>query len=103
MSGVLIVRRNVRSAGFIVIVIIMIVRMISFIGTVSRGALRFYRNGSPTLTHAWSSGIVQIYYSGTWGNICDNFDFGLTEANVVCHQFGYSGASSYSNTGLFSL
>ena len=81
----------------------MIVRMISFIGTVSRGALRFYRNGSPTLTQAWSSGIVQIYYSGTWGNICDNFDFGLTEANVVCHQFGYSGASSYSNTGLFSL
>ena len=74
-----------------------------FIGTVSHGALRFYRNGLATFTQAWSSGIVQIYYSGTWGNICDDLDFGFTEADVVCHQLGYSGASSYTNTGYSSL
>ena len=70
---------------------------------VARGAVRFYRNGSPTTTQAWSSGIVQIYYSFSWGNICDDLDFGSTEADVVCHQFGYSGASSHTNTGTSSV
>ena len=73
------------------------------IGTISHGALRFYQNGLPTLTQAWSSGIVQIYYSGSWGNICDDYDFESVEADVICHQFGYSGASSYTNTGHSSL
>ena len=75
---------------------------ICFIG-VSPGALRFYRNGYPTFTQAWSSGIVQIYYEDFWGNICDDSDFGSTEADVICHQFGYSGASSNTNTGVSSL
>ena len=67
---------------------------------VSQGAVRFYRNGVPDTSQSWSSGIVQIYYSGSWGNICDDSSFGSDEADVICHQLGYSGASSYSNTGV---
>ena len=52
----------------------------------------------------WSSGIVQISYgsSGNWGNICDDFYFGLKEANVICHQFSFSGVSSFTNAGSLS-
>ena len=28
----------------------------------------------------------------------DDSSFGLTEATVICHQLGYTGASSYSRT-----
>ena len=45
-------------------------------------------------------GIVQIWYNGQWGNICDDNDYGQYEADVICHQLGYTGASSYSRAGL---
>ena len=53
----------------------------------------------------WSSGIVQINYgsSGNWGNICDDAYFGLSAASVICHQFSFSGASSFTNAGSSSL
>ncbi len=66
--------------------------------TVSRGALRLVRYEQPSLTQAWSSGIVQVYYNDNWGNICDDTSFGITEADVICHQLSYTGASSYTNT-----
>ena len=47
-------------------------------------------------------GIVQIYYDG-WGNICDYSYYGSDEADVICHQLGYTGASSYSRAGLVRL
>ena len=40
-----------------------------------------------------------MYYNG-WGNICDDYYYSSTEANVICHQLGYTGASSYSRAGL---
>ena len=40
-----------------------------------------------------------MYYNG-WGNICDDYYYNSTEANVICHQLGYTGASSYSRAGL---
>ena len=46
-------------------------------------------------------GIVQLYY-GRWGNICDDYYYNLAEANVICRQLGYTGASSYSRAGLTS-
>ncbi len=64
------------------------------------------RDDIPTTTQAWSAGIVQVYYSGVWGNICDNHSYldysstgvGYDEADVICHQLGYTGSSSHSNT-----
>ena len=39
-----------------------------------------------------------MYYNG-WGNICYDYYYGYSEANVICHQLGYTGASSYSRAG----
>ena len=39
-----------------------------------------------------------MYYNG-WGNICDDYYYNSAEANVICHQLGYTGASSYSRAG----
>ena len=58
-----------------------------------RGTVRLVRNGLHD--SSYSSGRVQIYLT-SWGHICDDFDFASTEANVICHQQGYTGASSYS-------
>ena len=69
-----------------------------FSTSVAQGALRFYRSGYATTNQAWSSGIVEIYYSGSWGNICYGYTFGQTEADVICHQMGYIGASSYDSS-----
>ena len=63
------------------------------------GALRFIQHNQESTTQSWSSGIVEIYYEDSWGNICDDSSFGSDEADVVCHQLGYTGASSYGNTG----
>ena len=64
---------------------------------IGRGALRFVENDQTSLS--FSAGIVQVYVDCTWGGICSNNDFGQTEANVICHQFGYSEAASYSTVG----
>ena len=65
-----------------------------------QGTVRLWRNG--TTSTSFSSGRVQIYFTSIWGNICDDSDFGITEAIVVCHQLGYSSASSQSNDALDS-
>ena len=62
------------------------------------GALRLIRDNQYSDTQAWSSGIVQIYYGGSWGNICDDFYFSSDEADVTCHQLGYTGSSSFGTT-----
>ena len=67
--------------------------------TVSQGTLRFLRNGIPDESQSWSSGIVEVYYSGSWGNICNDYFFNYNEADVVCHQLGYEGSSLNTNTG----
>ena len=62
------------------------------------GVVRLGRSGSTS--PLYSSGRVQIYYLNQWGNICDDAQFGLTEASVICHQLGYTGASSQSRGSL---
>ena len=65
----------------------------------SNGVLRLFRNGITSSLHHF--GIVQIRYNGEWGNIChDDDDYGQYEADVICHQLGYTGASSYSRAGV---
>ena len=58
------------------------------------GTVRLSRSGITSTSY--SSGRVQIYYNSQWGNICDDIHFGLTEAHVICHQLGYTRASSQS-------
>ena len=57
------------------------------------GPIRLWRNGNTASTH--TSGQVQLVYNGRWGNICGANNFGSTEATVICHQLGYTGASSW--------
>ena len=65
------------------------------------GAIILYRNGYTSSSYYY--GIVRVYYSNGWGNICDDSYYSSTEANVICHQLGYTGASSYSRAGLVRL
>ena len=60
----------------------------------TNGPIRLWRSGSASLSH--TSGHVQAFVLNQWGNICGDADFGLTEATVICHQLGYTGASNYS-------
>ena len=41
-----------------------------------------------------------MHINGEWGNMCYDTHFGQNEAHVICHQLGYTGASSYSRAGL---
>uniref|UniRef100_A0A1X7U349 SRCR domain-containing protein n=1 Tax=Amphimedon queenslandica TaxID=400682 RepID=A0A1X7U349_AMPQE len=52
-------------------------------------------------SNSYYYGTVRVYYNG-WGNICYDYYYNSVEANVICHQLGYTGASSYSRTGLVS-
>ena len=68
---------------------------IFYIGPNSVGAIRLLNSGSTSLYN--TAGRVQVWYGGQWGNICDmNTYFGSDEADVVCHQLGWSGSSTYS-------
>ena len=64
------------------------------IGPSSVGAMRLLNDGSTSLYN--TAGRVQVWYGGQWGNICDDdFYFGFDEADVICHQLGWSGATDY--------
>ncbi|XP_019863586.1 PREDICTED: neurotrypsin-like, partial [Amphimedon queenslandica] len=65
------------------------------------GAIRLARDG--VSSSSYSSGRVQVYgigaansISNRWGNICRFTSFGTSEADVICHQLTYTGASSHS-------
>ena len=63
----------------------------------ANGVVRLYRNGVTSSSYYY--GIVQIWYNGEWGNICDDYSYTKNEADVICHQLEYTGASSYSRAG----
>ena len=65
------------------------------------GAIILFRNGYTSSSYYY--GIVRVYYNNGWGNICYDSYYSSTEANVICHQLGYIGASSYSRAGLVRL
>ena len=72
-----------------------------YLATPKNGAITLYRNGYTSSSYYY--GIVRVYYNNGWGNICDDYYYNSTEANVICHQLGYTGASSYSRAGLVRL
>ena len=65
------------------------------------GAIILYRNGYTSSSYYY--GIVRVYYNNGWGNICDDYYYSSIEANVICHQLGYTGVSSYSRAGIVKL
>ena len=66
---------------------------IIFIIGQSNGELRLSRDG--VVSRTYTSGRVQIYFNGQWGNICDN-EFDMVAADVSCHQLGYDRALGFS-------
>ena len=70
----------------------------SYVGS---GTIRLYRNGYTLSSYYY--GIVQILVNGQWGNICDDTYYSQYEADVICHQLGYTRASSYSRAGSVRL
>ena len=63
----------------------------------SKGTIILSRNNVSSSSYYY--GVVRVWDNG-WGNICDDYYYNSAEANVICHQLGYTGASSYSRAGL---
>ena len=72
-----------------------------YLATPRNGAIILSRNGYSSSSYYY--GIVRVYYNNGWGNICDDYYYNSAEANVICHQLGYTGASNYSRAGLVRL
>ena len=65
------------------------------------GATRLVSNAFLSTTDPGdTAGRLEIFNSGQWGTVCDDF-FGMTDADVVCKQLGYSRADRVGNVGDF--
>ena len=57
----------------------------------SSGDLRLVRYGFTR--RSYTSGRLEVYYSGRWGTVCDDF-WTRTNSDVACRQLGFAGAAT---------
>ena len=73
----------------------MLYNYIEFIKGLSGTVLLTRLNG--TYSESYTSGRVVVYGSTLyWGNICRYTSFNTSVSDVICHQLGYTGSSSWS-------
>ncbi|KXJ07532.1 Deleted in malignant brain tumors 1 protein [Exaiptasia diaphana] len=53
---------------------------------------------SKTTSSSSVQGILQIFYNGQWGTICDDH-WDMTDTNIACKQLGYDSALSFTHLG----
>ena len=77
------------------------------VGVPQSGTLILSRRG--VYSSSYTSGRVVVYGVGSptssslsWGNVCRRTSFSLNAAHVICHQLTFSGASSWSYSGVDS-
>ena len=73
-------------------------------GSPQSGTLILTRGG--VYSSSYTSGRVVVYGVGSvspsWGNVCRRTSFSLNAAHVICHQLTFSGASTWSYSGIDS-
>ena len=67
--------------------------------SIGNGTVKLWRSGS--VSQSISSGVVQVYINHTWGNICVDSSSSKTEADVICRQLSYTGASKFGPTNRY--